>query len=298
MCAGYVMLGVLDIDPSKKTYIVVAEMEKSAGLMDTSPVTLFGLQVGKVRSITAHPDVLSVELEIDADRQIPASTAISVRNLSAAGEQYLDLRPRNSGGPYLTSGSRIEASQVIPTATAGDVTAKIARLGEMIDPNAVRRLGDLMVEITRDEGTLDRTKAIATLMAETLKDKRQNIAGLYRGGQLLDQRLAGAGATQEIKKVAPVVDRLAPALGGLIEQLGKLAGLALEIDPFTKVTPLLNTLYEELDRMMPGIGALSATLTPVTAQLRGIRVNVGAFADMWAQAFPEGGPARVQLTVK
>ncbi|MGV7904427.1 hypothetical protein PJN93_31930, partial [Mycobacterium kansasii] len=81
----------------------------------------------------------------------------------------------------------------------------------------------------------------------------------------LDERLTAAGAAEKIRTTAPIVDRLAPALGGLIEQLGRLAGLAVEIDPFTVVTPLLNTLYAELDRMLPGIGALSATLTPATA---------------------------------
>ncbi|MEC4616362.1 MULTISPECIES: MlaD family protein [Tsukamurella] len=298
LSGGYVLTSVLHLDLSRDTYTVELEMNKSAGLMDTSVVTLYGLQIGKVRSITAHTDRLSVEVELDSAQRVPLSTGVSVRNLSAAGEQYVDFRPETSAGPYLSAGSRIPASQVTDIATAGDVTAKIDRLGEMIDPAAVRRLADLMVQIAQDRTTLDNTKVIAGLMADTVRDKSKNISGVYRQGQLLDERLTAAGAAEKIRTTAPIVDRLAPALGGLIEQLGRLAGLAVEIDPFTVVTPLLNTLYAELDRMLPGIGALSATLTPATAQLRGIRVNVGAFTDMWARAFPVGGPARVELSVK
>lgn len=299
VAGAYVLIGVLRIDPAKQTYTVTVDMDKSAGLMDTSAVTLYGIEVGRVKAITALRDRLRVQIELGAEYRVPTATSVAVRNLSAAGEQYLDFRPERSEGPYLKAGSEIPARQVTAIATAGDVTSKIDRLGELVDPEALRRLGDLLVSITSDQTTLANMKVLVELMSNTLHDRSANIGSLYRGGQLLDERLIGMGAPAVIRESEASLNRLGTSLAEVLKQMGRLGEVEGREHPFNVTAgPAVEKLMAEVNTFLPSVGGLAAALTPVTGQLRGIRVNAGAFTDMWARAFPAGGPARVELTIK
>lgn len=296
---AYILIAVLRIDPAKETYTVTVDMDRTSGLMNTSAVTLFGVEVGRVTSILARPEGIRVQVALDEGHRIPSSTRVAVRNLSAAGEQYLDLRPERSEGPYLKAGSLIPAAQVTPIATAGDVTEKVDRLGELIDPAAVRRLGDLAVTLGTDQATLANMNVIVGLLASTLHDRAGNIGGLYRGGQLIESRLMGIDAPEIIRQAGPNLSRLGPSLSEVLTQVGALGAMEQRDGPFNKTAgPSVVKLMAELNTFLPSVGGLAAALTPVTGQLRGIRVNAGAFTDMWGKAFPVGGPARVALTVK
>ncbi|CAM5522554.1 hypothetical protein SPURM210S_00671 [Streptomyces purpurascens] len=74
-------------------------------------VTYRGVPVGKVGALRlAGPDGVSVTLDIeDGAPRIPADTLAVVANRSAVGEQYVDLQPRTSHGPYLLNGGTIRA---------------------------------------------------------------------------------------------------------------------------------------------------------------------------------------------
>ena len=50
-----------------------------------------------------------MQLAIDHDKKIPADLHATVANLSAVGEQYVDLAPNSNTGPYLHDGSVITA---------------------------------------------------------------------------------------------------------------------------------------------------------------------------------------------
>ncbi|MCS3778811.1 MlaD family protein [Tsukamurella ocularis] len=296
--SAYIVVDVLRLEPGKRTFDVVVQMERSSGLMETSPVTLFGLPIGKVRSIIAGPEGLSVRLAIDGAQKIPASTKVAVQNLSAAGEQYLDFRPVDAAGPYLREGSGIAMQQVADTATAGDLTAKIDRLGELIDPVIVRRMGDLLVQVTSDEATLANLKAIVSLVGQTAHDKGRDAVGLFNEGQSLTMRLTGMGATQYISGIGAGATALGPAFGKVVVALGRLGDMQRQSRGFDALGPPLTDLMTTLSSFLPSVGDFADSLAPVTGQLRGIRVNAGAFTDMWIRAFPVGGPARVELAVK
>lgn len=296
---GYVVGPVLGVDPTRQTYRVEVMMDDSRGLMDTSPVTLHGMAVGNVRAITPSAEGLAVELELDSATSIPADSLVAVQNLSAAGEQYLDFRPNGTEGPYLTAGDRIPVDQVIDVGTVGDVTSQLDRLGELIDPGAVRRLGDLLVQLASDRVTLDNMKAIVELMAATVHDRAPNIGRLFRSGQLLETRLMAIDTPALLTKLTPVLKQLGPALSEVVVALGEFGATEGKTGALNhQIGPVLEKLEVEIGAFLPYLGAFAAALTPVTGQLRGIRVNAGAFMDMWAATFPGDGPARVELTVQ
>ncbi|MCP3812176.1 virulence factor Mce, partial [Mycobacteriaceae bacterium Msp059] len=85
-------------------------------------------------------------LSLNTSPKIPADLHAAVLSVSAVGEQYVDLQPRNDSGPYLHDGSVIPASNAsIPQA-----------VGPMLD-----QVSSLMGSIPKDK--------ISPLLDETFK---------------------------------------------------------------------------------------------------------------------------------
>ncbi|WP_328726565.1 MlaD family protein [Streptomyces sp. NBC_00259] len=89
-------------------YTVAADFADSGGIFAGAEVTYRGVPVGRVGELRlTGADGVSVSLDIEDGQRIPADTVAVVANRSAVGEQYVDLQPRASGGPYLRDGSTI-----------------------------------------------------------------------------------------------------------------------------------------------------------------------------------------------
>lgn len=89
-------------------YPVQLQLADSGGIFSGANVTYRGVDVGRVGQLSLTEDGVSAELLIDKDTPpIPADLTAVVANLSAIGEQYVDLRPNTDTGPMLTAGSVI-----------------------------------------------------------------------------------------------------------------------------------------------------------------------------------------------
>ncbi|RKT57794.1 MCE family protein [Saccharothrix australiensis] len=92
-------------------YVVTLQLADSGGVFTNAEVTYRGVAVGRVGQLRLTADGLDVDLDIDpAAPRIPADLEAVVANRSAVGEQFVDLRPRGDGGPYLAAGSVIPRS--------------------------------------------------------------------------------------------------------------------------------------------------------------------------------------------
>ncbi len=98
-------------------YTVNARFPDSGGVFENAEVTYLGVPVGRVGPLTLTEDGIDVELRLDnGGPPIPAATRAVVANRSAIGEQYVDLRPTSTEGPYLVEGSVVESTaEDLPT---------------------------------------------------------------------------------------------------------------------------------------------------------------------------------------
>ncbi|MBY8859971.1 MlaD family protein [Nocardia sp. CA2R105] len=121
--AGYLLLGSLKIDPLHSQYQVRVELAQSGGLLPNQDVTLRGVPVGRVQSVSVNGDKVVAVAAIDDGVHIPVGGDVRVAALSAAGEQYLDFLPTTDKGPYLTDGAVVDPSRTttpVPLATLLD----------------------------------------------------------------------------------------------------------------------------------------------------------------------------------
>ncbi|MET8274898.1 MlaD family protein [Streptomyces sp. NPDC005096] len=125
-------------------YTVRAEFTASGGVFPGAEVTYRGVPVGRVGELRLSGSRgVSVALEIEDGVRIPANTLAVVANRSAVGEQYVDLQPRDSDGPYLRDGSVIARGDTRVPLPTTDVVLSLDRL--------VNSVGKEDLRITVDE---------------------------------------------------------------------------------------------------------------------------------------------------
>ncbi|MCM6775031.1 MCE family protein [Nocardia sp. CDC159] len=93
-------------------YEVTVKAKETGNLSKGAEVTYRGVPVGRVDGMDITPEGVVIRLELDSGKpKVPASAHAVVANRSAIGEQYVDLQPSTSGGPYLHDGSVIDGAQ-------------------------------------------------------------------------------------------------------------------------------------------------------------------------------------------
>ncbi|MGK3204847.1 MCE family protein [Amycolatopsis sp. MEPSY49] len=89
-------------------YTVKLELAEGGGIFTNGEVTYRGVAVGRIGELRLTPSGMEADLVIDGSAPpIPSNAQAVVANRSAVGEQYVDLQPRTSDGPYLAGGSVI-----------------------------------------------------------------------------------------------------------------------------------------------------------------------------------------------
>src|SRR5271168_346352 len=90
---------------------VTLELPATGGLYRFSNVTYRGVQIGRVTAVGLTSNGAQATLAVDTSPNIPADLKAEVLSISAVGEYYVDLRPKNDSAPYLHDGSIIPMSQ-------------------------------------------------------------------------------------------------------------------------------------------------------------------------------------------
>jgi virulence factor Mce-like protein len=136
----YLVFGVFQADPMATKMTVRVNLSLSGGLLPKQDVTLRGVPVGKVEAVELSDDGVVAVAEIDSDVRIPSGGEVRVAGLSPAGEQYLDFRPTNDDGPYLTNGSVVEADQTTTPVPMADLLGDLDGMLAQIEPDKVETI--------------------------------------------------------------------------------------------------------------------------------------------------------------
>lgn len=124
-------------------YTVKVQLPRTGGLFTHSNVTYRGVSVGRVGPIELTDDGVEAELRIEKDAPpIPDGLKAVVASLSSVGEQYVDLRPTRTEGPYLANGSVIDQADTTVPAPVTDVLTSVDDLAGSVDLESLRTVVD------------------------------------------------------------------------------------------------------------------------------------------------------------
>lgn len=227
--------GGLFADPTR----VTVELPEAAGLHERSTVTYRGQQIGTVSEVRLEGDGVVAVLEIDEDVPVPRDSEFAVRNLSAVGEQYVDVRPRSDGGPFLADGATVAAADTSTPRPTHELVADTQHLLGRIDLADLRTiaresdaaLGDGAVDLRATSVELEEAFAL-------LDDLEPDLVRLLERGQVplrtgVDLEDELRGSARDLALVARVLRDGDPDLRRVIDRGAEL-------------TPMLATTWDRL----------------------------------------------------
>ncbi len=154
--ARYARLDRLVVNDS---YQVVAHFRESGGIFQGAEVSYRGVAVGQVSDMRLTDQGVDVVLDIqNSAKQIPSDTRALVADRSAVGEQYVDLLPETSSGPYLHQGSEIPvtmtATPISTTKLLTDVDTTVNSVNKRSLRTVVTEFGKAFKGTGKDLGSL------------------------------------------------------------------------------------------------------------------------------------------------
>jgi len=130
----YIAFDVLRFDFTSQPLAVTVLMPTAGGLYTGADVTYRGVQVGTVSALDLSTSDIAVKISISSSQPIPDNGSVDVKELSALGEQYLDLQPSSASGPYLRNGTVIPASRVVLPTPIGTALIDLGSMLKSINP--------------------------------------------------------------------------------------------------------------------------------------------------------------------
>ena len=254
-------------DNSNKLFVVY---ENVAGLAPSAPVTLNGLTIGKVNSISINPDgKLLVELHIATDFPIAKTSIAEIYDSGLVGGRQIAIKPNLLDKNYTVSGDYLQASSKLGLTDAlaqqlEPLQAKIQQLLENADV-LFSNVNDILDTQTRQNlknsiASLNTTlsefsvasKNINGLLAENkskLNNTLNNVDKVSGNFATISDSLAKANLGQTVKnleKTLAKVDKIMADLEQGNGTMGKLIKDDTMYTNFAKTSKELELLLQDL----------------------------------------------------
>jgi phospholipid/cholesterol/gamma-HCH transport system substrate-binding protein len=297
--AAYMAVGVLDMSPTKQVTRLTLLLNTSGGLMPTSDVTMRGIKVGRVTGIETTTTGLSVSIDLDRAHPVPANSAISIENLSAAGEQYIDFKPKLIAPPYFSDGVVIPADRVAQMVTGADLLSKANALMSALNLDQVHTIiNNAAAAFAGNDDNIDSLATTAGLTAKVIHDDKQLLATLFANISTFTTNLGDIHAGEVISDTGKLLPRSVPAFLGMIREIETLSHTGVGVvGPDDPVGVLVTKLGQWIDMLAGPLSTFTTVLQPAVAPLRPIKVDAGHWLDFWESTFNNTGGVRVQLNV-
>ncbi|MFE3189633.1 MlaD family protein [Nocardia sp. NPDC059240] len=283
----YLTYGVFGYHPGAKTYSMTVVLPSSGGLMQTSPVTFNGLQVGRVTTLEKSEGGITARLAVRAEYRIPMDSTVTVANLSAVGEQYINFAPKTVAGPYFGDGAVVPTDHVVAPLTIARALGGVQGVMDQINPDSINQILSGTDIAIQDVGpSIQRLVNSGSMFATTLRQNRELI-------QRMVSFLAGAAGESSGEKMTLLRDSadrlartLAPELPALLDQFISITETSggKQVIPFI---PLAQRLMKYLQVLVQKGGPALEIIRPyVLDPLEHIDYDPGKAMDGLLAAFP------------
>lgn len=176
-------LGVVDRVLGRGLH-VHATLPDSGGLFEGSEVTYRGHKVGKVTAMQVTGDGVRLDLSLKEGTRVPADSPIEVHNLSAVGEQYLDIVPEKGDGPWLRDGDTLAGDAASLPVTEQEVLTDLDALVGSVDRDQLTRvIGELGTMFRGTAAPLQRMVDAAEVLVRTARENEQATVDLFHTGR-------------------------------------------------------------------------------------------------------------------
>nr|MCW2728378.1 hypothetical protein [Aeromicrobium sp.] len=277
-----------------RTYTVAAHFTDSGGIFQGAQVSYRGIKVGRVKSLQPEPDGVRVDLDIENNApKIPADLQAVVANKSAIGEQYVDLRPRGSSGPYLAQGAVIERADTSIPITSTELLVDANSLVKSINTDSLRTVIDELGQAFQDTGPdLARILDTTSSFIQTADDNINVTRSLIRNSDsVLQTQIDKRGAVAEFSEnLALLSDTLVdadPDLRRLLDKGGDAAATLNDVvdENDEQLGTIVNDLRTVNKPFLDNLAGLQSIFVLYPYLLSGTFTVLTPMGEAWNAAF-------------
>jgi len=202
-------------------------MKDSAGVREGDGVRVAGVEVGRVKHVSLHPEQewpVSLQVLLDLEIMVHADSSARIGSLGLLGSTFLEIDPGSAQAPPLSPGSPILGQE---TATLAKLLAQVDQIsGKAINlvDQTTRTLdqvsGQLQPLMTQaglflSEENASAVRDLLVTTRGTLKESAPRIAELVRKLDLISDKVDRSleGMPDLSRRLSRVVDDLDAALG-------------------------------------------------------------------------------------
>ena len=180
--AALIAYGFLDLlgNPLRSTTTVSAVLPSASGLAPNFLVTLNGVDVGSVKSVSLTPGGARVAMTLNSGTRVPSDVKARVVVANALGEEEVQLVPtQNDAAPVIRAGAVVPASPDSTPADVGTVVAEATRFLQAIPPDALNTvLHELAVALNGNAGNLRAIASSSALFSQEFVSYQQQFEAL------------------------------------------------------------------------------------------------------------------------
>lgn len=300
---SYLAFGVVGVDWSRQYTVASIELPDAVNLLRHSPVLLSGVKVGEVTAVNSNPAGVNITVRVESAYRVPADSAISIEQLSALGEPYINFRPRTAGGPYLADGQQFTARDVTMPAAIPELSRAITTLLEQLDPKTIRSIVDTFSDgMAGTEEVIPQLARASNLFATMLRSREPQLRALLINAQIPGPEVATAGA--DLTVAAPQWSAFGAKSRELIDSLSVLLHARPVPEAYTTGNGLLDFLpkvKEYLDRVGPELvqlyPALEGWLDWAIGEVPG-SINLSELLDQALRSTGPDGALQIQINTR
>lgn len=263
MVVGVVMVIKRPVSGTTDSY--AATFTDVSGLHLGDDVRMYGLSVGKVRSIDLDGTNARVEFSVQRAHPIFAATTLAIRYQNLAGQRYVDIRQPDTSGSPLRGGATIPLERTTPSFDITSLFNGMEPVLAELSPAEVNKFfQNAIAVIEGDKSAVGATMNAIGTLSDYVTDRQTVISTLLGNFQAINQQIGGKSesATLLIKGVSDVFVNLQKQMVGLLD--------------FSSAAP---PVLGPLNTLMAAIGLTQPTNPDISKDLKLLLPDTQAAAD-------------------
>ncbi|MGW4088905.1 MCE family protein [Nocardia sp. NPDC004750] len=262
-------------DALGNTLRITADFDNIAGIYEGNPITVLGLDVGKVDKIVPKGTLIEVHMSLDKDVKIPQDAMAAIISPSIVTDRHIELTPVYTGGATLSDGSHLPKARTKTPVELDTMIKTIDQFAAALKPEPGQEgLGPLSGRVLYPmlNGNGEKIRDTLNALSSALKvgvDNKDAISSIII--KLNDLTTMLADNDQSVRDFS---NRVTQMTGLLAEQAPGLQATLDQLLAFLQNTSTTLTQYQDqLQGTMTG-------LTNVTQQLRDNARGLTEVADL------------------
>lgn len=293
------LFGYMGLRPGVTYTTLSLKLAHTGQLSPGSPIFLRGVRIGDVTTVEPSTEGVRIGIRYPSEYRIPVDTALSVEQLSALSEPYIEFAPRSSGGAVFASGTEIPATAITQSRSISEVFRALAALNRTADAGALGGIVDTAWQATsgRDDDLATLSTA-GQLLSSTILSRMPAIRTMFADTQVYSADLDWTGGA--VRRLGTEFEKTSRVVLSAVQEVQRMV-MALDApQPFvTTIDPFLKRLEPYLDELLPALATTGGPFISIFSALNRTvpQIDLSTLLSNALQVAGTDGAARVTLTL-